>query len=67
MAHPLTPTRIFNDVGDFLTDEWSEIMPQMERDPEFVKRILDRGTCGYVLCPGKGCKGQCTRRTGGAK
>ena len=61
MAHPLTPARVFNEVGDFINDEWSEVMPQLERDPAFILRILDRGTCGYLLCPGGGCKGECTR------
>ncbi len=61
MAHPLTPARLFNEVGDFINDEWSEVMPQLERDPAFILRILDLGTCGYLLCPGGGCKGECTR------
>jgi hypothetical protein len=61
MAHPLTPARLFNEVGDFINDEWSEVMPQLERDPAFILRILDLGTCGYLLCPGGGCKGECRR------
>ncbi len=61
MAHPLTPARLFNEVGDFINDEWSEVMPRLEREPAFILRILDLGTCGYLLCPGGGCKGECTR------
>ncbi len=61
MAHPLTPARLFNEVGDFINDEWSEVMPQLEREPAFILRILDLGTCGYLMCPGGGCKGECTR------
>jgi hypothetical protein len=67
MAHPLTPFRLYHDIGDYISDEGSELWNELECDPEFIKRILDKKTCGYILCPGKGCKGQCTRRTGGAK
>ncbi len=62
MAHPLTPTRLFNELSDFLCDESSELIPEMEREPEYILRLLNRGTCGYAMCPGGGCKGECTRK-----
>lgn len=48
MAHPLTPTDLFNAVGEFICSESSPVLSELEREPEFIARILAscrRGGC----------------------
>ncbi len=61
MAHPLTPYRLNNDIADYICDESSPVWAELEKQPAFIARVLAQGTCGYLFCPGGGCKGECTR------
>jgi hypothetical protein len=70
LEHPLTPARLYNDVADFINDESSETLGQMYHEADFIERVLERGGCGYILCPGKRggvCSGPQSHKKGGAR
>jgi hypothetical protein len=49
LSNPLTPTRLYNEVGNFITD----VSNKMNDDsPEIIEKILAFGECGFILCPG---------------
>jgi hypothetical protein len=49
LNNKLTPTRLYNEVGNFVTDVSNKLM---DDSPEIIEKILAFGECGYLLCPG---------------
>jgi hypothetical protein len=70
LAHPLTPARLYENISDFINDESSNLLGQMYQEPAFIERVLERGGCGFILCPGKRggvCPGPEAHKKGGAR
>ena len=70
LTHPLTPARLYENISDFINDESSHLLGQMYQEPAFIERALQRGGCGFILCPGKSgsvCPGPEAHKKGGAR
>ncbi len=70
MANPLTPTRLRDCVGNFISDEGSKYLSQIQDTAPYIERVLARGGCGYILCPGSNdgtCPGPQAHKKGGAR
>ncbi len=52
LAHPDCPVRLYNEIADFINDEWSDIAAAEMKQAPLIEKALERGGCGYVLCPG---------------
>jgi hypothetical protein len=58
MAHPLTPARLYSAIGELICDESSAYQTSIQDTAPYIEKVLERGGCGYVLCPGNS-KGVC--------
>jgi len=48
----LTPPRLEQVVGDFITDTTNSMLHEWQNSPETVERVLASGQCGYGSCEG---------------
>ena len=59
LAHADTPQYLSSKIMDFLNNESSQLWAELMQKKETIQQILERGGCGYVLCPGTKGKGVC--------
>jgi hypothetical protein len=70
VADPLTPAYLYEATMNFLTSESSELWAEMLVTAPIIERVLERGGCGYILCPGSKdgtCPGPQAHKKGGAR
>jgi hypothetical protein len=70
MAHPLTPHRLYSAIGELICDEGSDYITQIQDTAPYIEKVLARGGCGYIRCPGKPesvCPGPLAHKKGGAR
>jgi hypothetical protein len=52
LAHPAAPSRLYQEVANFVNDVSQEHLNEICHTKHFIEKSLERGSCGYVLCPG---------------
>lgn len=52
ITHPNCPAELRHEILSHITDEQSHLLAELEVQPWFIYRVLERGGCGYICCPG---------------